>query len=148
MAQLVSKMQADGTEKGNEDFIIGRHVYGNLYGVKRELLENEDFLRKLVVDAAKAGDMHLVDLKVWKFQGHHGGVSVIALVLESHVSIHTWPDYGYATVDVYTCGERGDPWKAFNYIVARLRPRKYRVHYADRSSISEEDASETATAIS
>ena len=117
------------------DRIIGRHVYGNLYGVDPERLWDEEGLKKLVVDAARVANMTLVEVKSWKFTGYHGGVSVIALVLESHIAIHTWPDYKYATVDVYTCGERGDPWRAFNYIVEKLKPRHYVVHYADRSSL-------------
>ncbi len=117
------------------DRIIGRHVYGNLYGVDPELLWDEEGLKRLVVEAAREANMTLVEVKSWKFTGFHGGVSVIALVLESHIAIHTWPDYKYATVDVYTCGERGDPWRAFNYIVEKLRPKHYVVHYADRSSL-------------
>ncbi len=118
-----------------EDYIIGKHVYGNLYGVKKELLWDEDLLRSIIVQAAKTANMRLVEIKSWKFTGFHGGVSVIALVLESHIALHTWPDYGYATVDVYTCGANSDPWKAFNYIVETLKPHYYTVHYADRSSI-------------
>ncbi len=118
-----------------QDRIIGRHVYGNLYGVEPERLWDEEGLKRLVVEAAHVANMTLVEVKSWKFTGFHGGVSVIALVLESHIAIHTWPDYKYATVDVYTCGERGDPWKAFNYIVEKLQPKHYVVHYADRSSL-------------
>ncbi len=121
-------------ERKHVDLIIGRHVYGNLYGIDPKLLWDEEFLRDLVKEAAEIANMKLVELKSWKFEGYHGGVSVIALVLESHITIHTWPDYEYATVDVYTCGERGDPWKAFNHIVSKLKPRDYSVHYADRSS--------------
>ncbi len=117
------------------DIIVGRHVYGNLYGIEASKLWDENGLRNLVAEAAKQANMKLVEVKSWKFTGYHGGVSVIALVLESHISIHTWPDYGYATVDVYTCGERSNPWRAFNYIVEALKPRYYTVHYADRSSI-------------
>ena len=118
-----------------KDIIVGRHVYGNLYGIDSSVLWDEEKLREVVVEAAKQANMKLVEVKSWKFSGYHGGVSVIALVLESHISIHTWPDYSYATVDVYTCGEKSDPWKAFNYIVERLKPRYYTVHYADRSSV-------------
>lgn len=118
-----------------EDYIVGKHVYGNLYGVDKNLLWDRKFLEEIVLEAIKLANMNLVEMKSWAFEGYHGGVSVIALILESHVAIHTWPDYGYATVDVYTCGEKSDPWKAFNYIVSKLKPRIYRVHYADRSSI-------------
>ena len=120
--------------ENKEDKIIGKHVYGNLYDIDPKLLWDEDFLRNLVKEAAEVANMKLVELKSWKFEGYHGGVSVMALVLESHITIHTWPDYEYATVDVYTCGERGDPWKAFNFIIEKLRPKDYTVHYADRSS--------------
>ena len=120
------------TKKG--DRIIGKHVYGNLYGVDPNKLWDEDFLRDLVVRAAEVANMKLVEVRSWKFEGYHGGVSVIALVLESHITLHTWPDYEYATVDVYTCGERGDPWKAFNFILEALQPEDYTVHFSDRSS--------------
>jgi len=53
--------------------------------------------------------MKLVEMKSWKFGGKKGGVSVIALVEESHIAVHTWLEYNYATVDVYTCGEHSDP---------------------------------------
>lgn len=126
-------MEAAGANSG--DYIVGRHVYGNLYGVKKELLWDKELLEETVRKAAEIANMHLLEMKTWIVEGFHGGISVIALVLESHISLHTWPDYGYATVDVYTCGEKGDPWKAFNYIVSRLKPKFYKVHYADRSSI-------------
>ncbi|MEM0173525.1 MAG: adenosylmethionine decarboxylase, partial [Sulfolobaceae archaeon] len=62
------------------------------------------------------------------------GVSVIALVEESHIALHTWIEYKYATLDVYTCGSQSDPEAGFNFIVQKLRPKKYQVFYADRSS--------------
>ncbi len=117
------------------DYIVGKHVYGNLYGISREKLWNRSLLENIIREAAEVAGMRLVEVKTWEFHGYHGGVSIIALVLESHIALHTWPDYGYATLDVYTCGAHSDPWKAFNYIVSRLKPEHYIVHYADRSSI-------------
>ncbi len=117
-----------------EDRIVGRHVYGNLYDIEPEILLDEGKLREIVLDAAKIANMTIVEIKSWKFGGSKGGVSVIALVLESHIALHTWVEYRYATVDVYTCGARSNPWKAFNYIVEKLSPREYTVNYADRSS--------------
>jgi S-adenosylmethionine decarboxylase len=121
--------------KRKGDRIVGRHVYGNLYGIDPAKLWDEGGLRELVVKAAEEANMKLVELRSWKFEGYHGGVSVMALVIESHITIHTWPDYEYATVDVYTCGEEGDPWRAFHYIVKYLQPEDHEVHYADRSSM-------------
>jgi len=123
-----------------DDFIVGRHVYGNMYGVDKEKLWDEEFIKKLVLGAVRASNATLHELKSWKIEGEKGGISVIALVLESHISIHTWPEYRYATVDVYTCGEEADPWKGFNYILEKLNPKFYTVHYSDRSSLPPEAA--------
>ncbi|MCE4617724.1 MAG: adenosylmethionine decarboxylase [Desulfurococcales archaeon] len=119
-----------------EDIVIGRHVYGNLYGIDPEILWDEDYLRSLILKAVEAAGATLLDLKSWRVEaGDKGGVSVVAIVLESHFSLHTWPSYKYASLDVYTCGETADPWKAFNVILDGLKPKFHVVHYADRSSM-------------
>jgi len=114
--------------------IVGKHVYGNLYDIPPDIAVNEELLRNAVIEAAKLANMTLVEVKSWRFGGLKGGVSVIALVQESHIAVHTWNEYRYATVDVYTCGEKSDPWKAFEYLVSVLKPKFYTVNYADRSS--------------
>jgi len=113
--------------------IFGKHVYGNLYECDVDILADERLLREIVIEAAKLARMTLWDLKSWKFGGEKGGVSVIALVIESHIAIHTWTEYAYATVDVYTCGEKSDPHIAFNYIAKKLKAKRIEKHYADRS---------------
>ena len=119
----------------SSDIIVGKHVYGNLYGIDEEIAFNEAKLRDIVRRAVELSNTKLIELKSWKFGGKKGGISVIALVEESHIALHTWVEYRYATVDVYTCGEHSDPWRAFNYIVSELKPKYYTVNYADRSSI-------------
>jgi len=116
------------------DRVVGKHVYGNLYDCPRDKLADEELLVRTVREAARIGRMRIWDLKSWKFGGNKGGVSVIALVVESHIALHTWVEYAYATLDVYSCGENADPEAAFNYIVSVLEPKDYTKHYADRSS--------------
>jgi S-adenosylmethionine decarboxylase len=53
------------------------------------------------------------------------GVTGLFLLAESHLSIHTWPEFGYAAVDIFSCGENSDPDKACNYIIESFSPRKY-----------------------
>ncbi|BDB97415.1 adenosylmethionine decarboxylase [Saccharolobus caldissimus] len=118
----------------DEDRIVGKHVFGNLYDIDPQKLTNKEFLEKLVLDAVNIAHMKLVEIKSWSFGGKKGGVSVIALVEESHIALHTWNEYNYATLDVYTCGEDSDPQSAFNYIVNALGPKRYQMFYADRSS--------------
>lgn len=120
--------------KQENDKIVGKHVFGNLYGIDPKILADKDFLEKIVLDAVNIAHMNLVEIKAWSFSGKKGGVSVLALVEESHIALHTWTGYNYATVDVYTCGEYSDPQAAFDYIVKALKPKRYQSFYADRSS--------------
>ncbi|MGC8972687.1 MAG: adenosylmethionine decarboxylase [Thermoproteus sp.] len=114
--------------------VIGKHYYGEAYGIDPELLSDEERLRRIVMRAAELANMHLVEVNSWRFKGgDKEGVSVIALVLESHIAVHTWPTYGYATIDVYTCGEQSDPLTAFRYIISQLKPKRYTINYSDRS---------------
>jgi S-adenosylmethionine decarboxylase proenzyme len=56
----------------------------------------------------------VVDEVFHKFNPH--GISGVVVIQESHLTIHTWPEYGYAAVDVFTCGQTVDPWDAFFYL--------------------------------
>ena len=117
-----------------EDRVIGKHIYANFYDCDVNVISDEKRLSDIVKEAARLAKAVLYELKVWKFSGDKGGISVIGLVLESHIAIHTWPKYKYATVDVYTCGAHTDPWRAFKYIASELKPKSMSVNYADRSS--------------
>ena len=137
MSNSVSAGTTSGIESSaKDDRVIGKHVYGNLYEIDAEIAGDEERLRNVVLEAAREANMTVYDIRSWSFGGKKGGVSVIALVVESHIAVHTWVEYRYATVDVYTCGEKSNPWKAFNVIIASLKPKYYTVNYADRSSFS------------
>ncbi len=110
--------------------VIGRHIYGELYGCDPEILSNEEKLIEIVREAAIIGGFTLLDVKAWKIEP---GVSVVGIVLESHISIHTWPEYSFATVDVYTCGEKGDPFASYKFIAEKLGAKKYSIKTSDRS---------------
>jgi len=111
--------------------VIGKQVYGSLYDCDLNILKDREALEKIVKDAATVGNMTLLDIKSWKIGD---GVSVVAIVLESHITVHTWPEYSFATVDVYSCGAHTDPKRAFQYIAEQLKAKKYTMNEADRSS--------------
>jgi len=123
------------TRKANR--VIGKHVFGNLYGINPRLLSNKTFLERTVRNAVKIAGMHLIEMKSWaiseKAERLGGGVSVIALLTESHIALHAWKVHSYATVDVYTCGDESNPQAAFNHIRKVLKPKRYQMFYADRS---------------
>ncbi|MGC8572813.1 MAG: adenosylmethionine decarboxylase [Caldisphaera sp.] len=111
--------------------VVGRHVYGNVKGCRNtNLLKDEKGLTSLLIKAGNAGNMTILDVKTWKIGE---GVSAVAIVLESHITIHTWPEYKFATVDVYSCGSHTDPKKAFDFIVNALDPEDVEFGMTDRS---------------
>lgn len=134
MEAIGKEMSEQALALEKQDRIIGKHVFGNLYDMDPEVLKDKSLLHKVVLEAVKIANMTLVESKSWEFGGKKGGVSVISLVEESHIALHTWVEYNYATLDVYTCGEQSDPEAAFNYIVEHLKPKRYQVFFADRSS--------------
>ncbi|AAY80698.1 adenosylmethionine decarboxylase [Sulfolobus acidocaldarius] len=126
--------QLSSQTPSNQDRIVGKHVFGNLYDIDDKLLMDKDLLEGLVLEAVKIAKMNLVEIKSWSFGGKKGGVSVIALVEESHIALHTWNEYKYATLDVYTCGVDSNPQAAFEFIVSNLKPKRHQMFFADRSS--------------
>ncbi len=110
--------------------VFGKHVYGNLYGCDSDLLSNPDYLVDVVRNAAREGRMTLLDVKAWHIAP---GVSVVGVILESHITIHTWPEHSFATVDVYSCGKHTNPERAFMYIVRALRASRFDYEITDRS---------------
>ncbi len=120
------------------DPVIGKHVYGNLYGCDAGALADEQLIVNVVREAVTVARATLMEIKSWKVEGIKGGVSVLALITESHIAVHTWPEYRYAAVDVFTCGDHSDPKAAFEHIVKALKPKLVVQHYADRSSLTTE----------
>ncbi len=120
-----------------EDGVVGKHVFGSLYDLGEErAYEDEEWLEGVVVRAAELSGATVIESRSWKIPGPKGGVSVIVLVDESHLAVHTWKEYRYATVDIYTCGDHTDPWKAWDFILSILKPARHTVNYADRSQLT------------
>ncbi len=113
----------------DETKIEEKMVYGVAFDVKEDLLSNMKFIKDIVMKATEKGNMHLVEMISKKFK-LGGGVSVVAIVEESHIAIHTWPEHKYAVVDVVTCGDQSDPIAAYDYIIEKLNPAKYTKHIA------------------
>lgn len=104
------------------DKALGRHVLVEVYECNPELLDNIQFLQEAMVEAATRTGAEVVDVVFRKFQPY--GVSGVVVISESHLAIHTWPEYGYAAIDLFTCGETADPWKAFSYLTEALESKK------------------------
>ena len=89
---------------------IGRHCILELYQCDHAKLNDEAFIRTTITSSAKIAGAKLINLVTHSFKPQ--GVTGLALLAESHISIHTWPEIGYAAIDVFTCGDHAMPEKA------------------------------------
>jgi len=99
-------------------YALGRHLLLELKNCDKEALDNLDFLRESLNEAAVRCGATVVGEAFHHFSPQ--GVSGVVNIAESHISVHTWPEYGYAAVDVFTCGEDVEPEKAIDVIMQRL----------------------------
>ncbi|HHP50941.1 MAG TPA: S-adenosylmethionine decarboxylase proenzyme [Moorella mulderi] len=93
---------------------LGRHVLAELYGCSFEVLNDIKKIEEIMVKAALEAGAEIREVCFHKFSPQ--GVSGVVVISESHLAIHTWPELGYAAVDVFTCGERVNPWDACRYL--------------------------------
>jgi S-adenosylmethionine decarboxylase proenzyme len=98
----------------------GRHALAELVGVAPEPLDDEAYLRALLAAAVAECGATVCQLVSQRF--HPQGVTVLALLSESHASLHSYPERGSLFVDVFTCGDRADPRLAVTALARELRP--------------------------
>ncbi|MGF7047171.1 S-adenosylmethionine decarboxylase [Paenibacillus sp. DS2015] len=101
---------------------FGRHVAVDTWGVDFRLLNDAEFLQSQMVEAAEACGATVMSVQSKQFEPQ--GATVLVLLSESHLSIHTYPERGFAAIDCYTCGETVDPQMAIDYLVSVLKPEK------------------------
>ena len=102
---------------------LGRHILVEFYDCNPSLLNKADFIEKVMNEAADKAGATIVTSNFHHFNPH--GVSGVVIIAESHLTIHTWPEYGYAAVDLFTCGETVDPWIAFEHLKQTLECSHY-----------------------
>lgn len=93
---------------------LGRHILVEFYNCNEDIMKDPILIEKFMNEAAKKANATIVNSVFHHFNPY--GVSGAVIISESHLAIHTWPEYGYAAVDVFTCGDKINPWVAFDYL--------------------------------
>lgn len=109
---------------------VGRHAFADLWGCSFDVLNSVDLLSLVACSAAEEAGATVLEVTAHQFEPH--GVTVLLLLSESHLSIHTWPESGQAAVDAFTCGEQADPLAAIRILIDKLDPDEARVSQVDR----------------
>jgi len=108
---------------------LGSHLIAETYFSNSDILNDEDKLKEALIDSAIYGDMTVINSISHKFSPH--GVTALVLLAESHISIHTWPEYGYAAIDIFACGE-GNPHKSLERLKELLPIKEVKVLNVER----------------
>ena len=108
---------------------MGKHYLLNLFGCSFVLLNDEHFLVDLLENAAAASGATVLKTVYEKFEPQ--GVTVICLLSESHISIHTWPEEGKAACDIYTCGD-SNPKIGCDIMIQQLQSCNHTLSYIER----------------
>lgn len=93
---------------------LGRQILVEFYDCDSEKINDVEFIESTFLNATRASQATIISHNFHKFSPH--GVSGIVVIAESHVSIHSWPEYSYAAVDIFTCGDTIDPWVIQEYL--------------------------------
>lgn len=101
---------------------LGRHILVEYYNCDIEILKDHKKIEEMMVEAAKRAKATVVESVFHVF--NPWGVSGAVVISESHLTIHTWPEYGYAAVDLFTCGDTVNPWIAFDHLTKELKAEK------------------------
>jgi S-adenosylmethionine decarboxylase len=100
---------------------LGRHILAEIYGCDPQILNNKELIEKIMVESALKAGAEVREVAFHKFSPQ--GVSGVVIISESHLTIHTWPELGYAAVDVFTCGDSVNPWNACDNMTEFLKAK-------------------------
>jgi len=113
---------------------LGRHLLVDFYDCDSTLLDDVASLERILVESAVMANSTVI-----KSVFHHYspiGVSGVVVIAESNLTIHTWPEYGYAAIDVFTCGDEIDPWKAYEFLKSALGAGRFEAREVMRGVFS------------
>ena len=102
---------------------LGRHLLVELHDCDREALNDLEFIREVMLQAAISCGAEVLGDSFHRFSPQ--GVSGVVVIAESHISIHTWPEHGYAAADVFTCGTKVNPEIAAEVLIEKLGSKSH-----------------------
>ena len=102
---------------------FGRHLLLEMWDCNREILDNAEKVTQIMCDAANYAGATVVKSIHHEFDPP--GITAVAILSESHISVHTWPIEGYVAVDVFTCGTVADPQLAVKSLLESFEPKEH-----------------------
>lgn len=123
-------------QNGKKQIHLGQHVLAEFFECDPNILNNVAIVEKLMVEAALECGATIVQKCFHMFNPY--GVSGVVIIAESHLAIHTWPELGYAAVDLFTCGDKCDPKVSYEYLRKAFNSKNASYTELKRGIIDEE----------
>jgi S-adenosylmethionine decarboxylase len=98
----------------------GYHLMMELYGCDQEKIDSRKYLHNIVKSAVNKVGLTNLGSRFHQFQPH--GVTGFTLLAQSHISLHTWPEFGYLVLDIFTCGDERQADMLADHVLKRLQP--------------------------
>ena len=118
-------------------YALGRHLIIELKDCSHDKISSLNIVKTILVEAAKKSKATIVDVSFHEFNPF--GISGVVIIAESHLSIHTWPEYNYAAADIFTCGDTIDPDVAARFLIEEFECKTPLVTEIKRGIISMEN---------
>lgn len=100
---------------------LGRQILVEFYDCDSDKINDVEFVESAFLEATRKSKATIISHNFHKFSPH--GISGVVVIAESHVTIHSWPEYNYAAVDIFTCGDTIDPWVIQEYLKDALESK-------------------------
>lgn len=107
------------------DEVLGVHYIAELCECSADLLNNSEFISTSLRQAVEHANATLIEEVKYEFTPQ--GITAVCLLSESHISIHTWPEKGYAAVDIFTCGDHTMPGDACEFMANALESKQSKI---------------------
>ena len=104
-----------------DELIVGFHLLAELSNIPVKHFSVE-FLKSSLLEACQAASLTVVDIFTYLFSPY--GASILVILQESHISLHTWPEYKFVSLDIFVCDEQVKAEKALQYLTEKLQPER------------------------
>ncbi len=119
----------------NSHKFIGKHILGELYGIPYDIINDLDYMKTLLIKGTEEANATICETIAKRFDPQ--GLTVLILLSESHVSVHTYPENNSVFFDIFTCGIECDPDKFVKKIIEELKPAKEKILSVKRGNEDE-----------
>lgn len=112
----------------------GFHLLAEFWNGK--IIDDVKIIREILLRAVREANNTPLEVVIHKFKPQ--GITGVVLLAESHISIHTWPEFNYVALDIYTCGDKANPLKALEYLKEQFQPKKFGLKRIKRGKLKED----------